>query len=244
MVRGTGQWSVSGPSDSDEGSTPQFTVSLSGVYGEGEVLTVDLGFADNGTNSSDHADFITAVQLAVDANPDITFDPVTGTISFTSPSDSTAMPDLVIELALTDDGLLEGPEDFTLGLTNATSSTGGMVDVDPSGANITSTINDAQDPNSPAGSSGNSPVTGPGQWSVSGPGEGNEGSTLEFVVSLSGEYGEGEVVTVDLGLNDISTNANDHEELIAAIEAAVANNPDVTFDPMTGTLTYLSLIHI
>ena len=240
LVRGTGQWSVSGPSDSDEGSTPQFTVSLSGVYGEGEVLTVDLGFADNGTNSSDHADFVTAVQLAVDANPDITFDPVTGTISFTSPSDSTAMPDLVIELALTDDGLLEGPEDFTLGLTNATSSTGGMVDVDPSGANITSTINDAQDPNSPAGSSGNSPVTGPGQWSVSGPGEGNEGSTLEFVVSLSGEYGEGEVVTVDLGLNDISTNANDHEELIAAIEAAVANNPDVTFDPMTGTLTYTS----
>ena len=240
LVRGTGQWSVSGPSDSDEGSTPQFTVSLSGVYGEGEVLTVDLGFADNGTNSSDHADFVTAVQLAVDANPDITFDPVTGTISFTSPSDSTAMPDLVIELALTDDGLLEGPEDFTLGLTNATSSTGGMVDVDPSGANITSTINDAQDPNSPAGSSGNSPVTGPGQWSVSGPGEGNEGTTLEFVVSLSGEYGEGEVVTVDLGLDDISTNANDHEDLIAAIEDAVANNPDVTFNPMTGTLTYTS----
>ena len=67
------------------------------------------------TNSSDHADLLTAVQLAVDANPDMTFDPVTGAITFTSPADSTAMPDLVIGLPLTDDNLVEGLEDFTLG---------------------------------------------------------------------------------------------------------------------------------
>jgi len=52
-VRGSGEWSIDGPSNSDEGSTPQFTVSLSGVYGEGEVLTVDLGLTDVDTNSSD-----------------------------------------------------------------------------------------------------------------------------------------------------------------------------------------------
>ena len=93
-VRGTGQWSVTGPSNSDEGSTPQFIVSLSGVYGEGEMLTVDIGLTDNGSNSSDYADLLAAVQLATDGNPDMTFDPTTGTITWTSPADSTPMPDL------------------------------------------------------------------------------------------------------------------------------------------------------
>ena len=90
VVRGTGQWSVGGPSSSDEGSTPQFTVSLSGVYGEGEVLTVDLGLTDIDTNSSDYADLVAAIQSAVDENSDVSFDPVTGTLTYcllyTSPS--------------------------------------------------------------------------------------------------------------------------------------------------------------
>ena len=102
------------------------------------------------------------------------------------------------------------------------------------------TIHDAQDPNGPAGGPGSGNIAEPGQWSVTGPSEGNEGSTLEYVVALSGQYGEGEIVTADLGLTDISTNDSDHAELIAAIEAAVANNPDVTFNPVTGTLTYTS----
>ena len=42
-VRGSGNWSVSGPDNSDEGTVPQFVVSLSGTYGEGEMITVDLG---------------------------------------------------------------------------------------------------------------------------------------------------------------------------------------------------------
>ena len=147
---------------------------------------------------------------------------------------------LTIDLAFTDDGLLEGPEVFELELSNAGSSTGANVEVDPAGGTLATTIHDAQDPNSPAGGSADVSETGPGLWSVSGPDEGNEGSTLEFIVSLSGEYGEGEVVTVDLNLTDISTNAGDHEELIAAIEAAVANKLDVMFNPVTGTLTYTS----
>ena len=220
-VRGSGEWSIDGPSNSDEGSTPQFTVSLSGVYGESEVLTVDLGLTDVDTNSSDYADLIDAIQQAVDANPDMTFDPVTGTITYTSPADSTPVPDLVIALPLIDDGLIEGPEDFTLSLTNATSSTGGMVEVDPAGASITSTINDTQ------GEGG--AEEGPGQWSVSGPGEGNEGSFTEITVSLTGEYGAGEVLTVDLGLTDIDTNSSDYADIVAAIQSAVDENPDVSF---------------
>ena len=238
-VTGPGQWSVSGPGEGNEGSATQFTVSLSGAYGEGEVLTVDLGLTDIDTNSSDYADLVAAIQSVVDGNPDVTFDPVTGTLTYTSPADGASMNDLVIDLDLTDDGLLEGPEVFELVLSNAGSSTGASVEVDPAGGTLATTIHDAQDPASPAGGSGNGATT-PGQWSVSGPGEGNEGSTLEYVVSLSREYGEGEVVTVDLGLTDISTNASDHADMVAAIEAAVANNPDVTFDPVTGTLTFTS----
>ena len=77
-------------------------------------------------------------------------------------------------------------------------------------------------------------VHGTGEWSVSGPENAEEGTTAPFIVSLSGTYGEGEKITVDLGLTDIDTNSRDYADLIAAIQAAVASNPDVS----------LSLIHI
>ena len=103
-----GQWSVSGSGEGNEGSATQFTVSLSGAYGEGEVLTVDLGLTDIDTNSSDYADLVAAIQSAVADNPNVTFDLVTGTLTYTSPADGASMNDLVIDLDLTDDGLLEG----------------------------------------------------------------------------------------------------------------------------------------
>ena len=202
------------------------------------MLTVDLGLTDLDTNSSDYADLVAAIQSAVADNPNVTFDLVTGTLTYTSPADGASMNDLVIDLDLTDDGFLEGPEVFELVLSNAGSSTGASVEVDPTGGTLATTIHDAQDPNSPAGGSGS--VTGPGQWSVSGPGEGNEGSATQFTVSLSGAYGEGEVLTVDLGLTDIDTNSSDYADLVAAIQSVVDGNPDVTFDPVTGTLTYTS----
>ena len=231
-VRGTGDWSVTGPDNSDEGSTPQFIVSLTGTYGEGEMITVDLDLTDSGTNSGDYADVIAAITAAVSENPDVTFNPATGTLTYTSPSDSSAMANLIIDLPLTDDGLVEGPEEFSFGLSNATSSTGGLVAIDPDGAVSTTIINDTQ------GAGGT--TEGPGLWSVSGPANSDEGSTAQFTVSLTGTYGEGEILTVDFGLTDIGTNSSDYADLLAAIEAAVAGNPDVSFNPATGTLEYTS----
>jgi len=142
------------------------------------------------------------------------------------------MTDIVIDLALTDDGFIEGPEDFVLSLSNAGSSTGASAGLDENAASHITTIIDAQGPNGVSET--------PGQWSVSGPAESAEGSTPQFIISLSGTYGAGEVVTVDLGFTDIDTNSDDHSDVIAAIQAAVANNPDVTFDAATGTLVFTS----
>ena len=226
-TEGPGLWSVSGPANSDEGSAAQFTVSLTGIYGQGEVLTVDIGLTDIGTNSSDYADLVVAIEAAVAGNPDVSFNPATGTFEYTSPADGSSMTDIVIDFALNDDGLLEGSEDFTLSLSNAASATGASVELNETSASLTTTIID---------SSGATP----GQWSVSGPAETVEGSTPQFVISLSGEYGAGEIVTVDLAFTDIDTNSDDHSDFIAAIQAAVADNPDVTFDAELGTLVFIS----
>ena len=125
---------MSGPGEGNEGSFTEITVSLTGEYGAGEVLTVDLGLTDIDTNSSDYADIVAAIQSAVDDNPDVSFNPATGTLTFTSPADGASMTDLTIDLALIDDGLLEGAEVFELGLSNPGSSTGAGVVIDPSGA--------------------------------------------------------------------------------------------------------------
>ena len=106
------------------------------------MLTVDLGLTDVDTNSSDYADLVAAIQSAVAENPDVSFDPVTGTLTYTSPADSASMNDLVIDLPLIDDGFIEGPEVFELRLNNAGSSTGGNVQVDPAGGSLATTIND------------------------------------------------------------------------------------------------------
>ena len=139
-------------------------------------MTVDLGLTDIGTNSSDYGDLIAAIQGAADANPDVTFDPVTGTLTYTVPADGSAMTDLLINLPLTDDGLIEGPEDFSLNLTNATTSTGAAIEIDAATASITTTINDTQ------GDGGDPEVAG--QWSVTGPSDSDEGSTPQYTVCL------------------------------------------------------------
>ena len=155
---------MSGPDEANEGADTQVTVSLTGEYGAGEIVTVDLGLSALDTNSSDYEDIVAAIQSAADDNPDVSFNPATGTLTWTSPADGASMTELTIDLAFTDDGLLEGPEVFELELSNAGSSTGANVEVDPAGGTLATTIHDAQDPSSPAGSSGNSAVAGPGQW--------------------------------------------------------------------------------
>ena len=229
---GPAQWSISGPAASDKGAAGQYTVALSGTFGIGEVITVDLGLSDIDTNGSDYGDLLAAIQSAADANPDVTFNPTTGTLTYTAPSDGASMTDLVIDLPLSNDGFIEGPEVFSLELSNATTSTGANLGLDVSADTVTTTINDTQGPGGAA--------DGPAAWSVTGPTAGDEGSAPQFTVALNGTFGAGEVVTVDLGLSDIDTNSSDYGDLLAAVTAAAAANPHVNFDPLTGTLTYTS----
>jgi len=222
-VRGTGEWSVSAPAVVGEGETSPFTISLSGIYGIGEIITIELGIADEGTNSEDYTDFLTAVQSSAASDPDVNFDPATGTLAYVAPSNGASMTDLVVDLALTDDGLIEGQEDFSVMLGSASSSTGGVVTVDQNSAFARTTIVDAQ---------------GPGLWSVTGVTESHEGAATPFTISLTGDYSAGEVITVDISLSNIGANDSDYSEIVTSISAAVSNNPDVSFNPVTGSLIY------
>ena len=223
---GPALWSITGPANSDEGTTPQYTVSLSGAFGANESVTVDLGLTDIDTNSSDYGSLVAAITAAVSANADVNFDGIS-TLTYTAPIDGATMIDLLIDLPITADVITEGVEDFSLDLSGATSSTGVAVDVDGSSASVTTTIADAS-------------VGTAAEWSITGPVSGDEGSTPQYTVSLSGAFGVAEVVSVDLSLTDLATNSSDYDDLLAAVSTAVAGNADVTFNAVTGTLTYTS----
>ena len=115
------------------------------------------------------------------SNSNVTFDPLTGTLKFTSPADGASLTDIVIDFALTDDGLIETPQTFSIALTNAGSSTGAAVAVNPQTGFITSLVSDAGSADS--------------EWSITGPTEVPENDTPQYTVSLSGVFGAGESVS-------------------------------------------------
>ena len=79
---GPAEWSITGPATADEGTTPQYTVTLAGLYQAGEAVTVDIGLTDSDTNSADYGSLITAVNTALAGNPDVVFN----CLLYTSPS--------------------------------------------------------------------------------------------------------------------------------------------------------------
>ena len=72
-------------------------------------LIFDLANID--TNSSDYGDVLAAIRAAADADPDVTFDGIS-TLTYMATSDGASMTDLSITLPMTNDALIEGPEDF------------------------------------------------------------------------------------------------------------------------------------
>ena len=139
------------------------------------------------------------------------------------------MTPLEIELPIVDDGLIEGPEDFTVSLANPTSTTGAEIAVDPTAGSSTITIDDT------AGENGELESV---VWSIEGTGTVQEGGLATYRLTLDGTLQAGEVISVELGLNDLDTDSADHSRLIDAVEAAVAGRDDLTFDPATGELTF------
>jgi len=232
VLDGPSDWSITGPANGDEGTAPQYTVALGGTYGSGEVITVDFGLTDIDTNSGDYANLVTAITAAVATNPDVVFDASTGTLIYTAPNDNAAMTDIVIDLALLDDALIEGPEEFSLDLSNPASSSGAVVGVDAMAASVTTSIGDTQGPNGAD--------DGPAEWSITGDMSADEADLASYTVTLTGSYGAGDQVSVVLNLSDVDTNNLDYADLDSAIAAATAGRNDISYDSATNTLTFTS----
>ena len=233
---GPAQWSIAGTASADEGDTASYTVALGSTFGAGENATVDISLSDIDTNSTDYGNFVQAVQDAVDAYAgagSVVFDQVTGSITYTASSDGDLMTDLVIDLSLTDDTLLEGPQDYSIDLNNSGSTTGAAISVDATAASVITTINDTQ------GIGGLN--DGPAEWSISGPAAGDEGGVGTYTIELSGAFGAGEDVSVNISLTDIGTNSSDYDSYTVAVQTAVsayAGPGAVAFDATTGEITF------
>ena len=191
----TSEWNISGPVSIDEGENAAYTISLSGGWGAGESTSVQIDLTDIGTSSADYGDVLAAIQAAADANANVTFDGV-NMLTFTSSADGDSMTDLTVTLPITNDAFIEGSEDFRFDLSNATSSTAAPISI--GNATVTTTIDDTQTPGGTA--------DGPGQWNIAGSTSVDEGADASYTVSLSGAFGAGEIVTVNLNLNDLGTN--------------------------------------
>ena len=234
------EWSIDGPANVDEGATATYTVSLSNsLLQTGEVATVELAIGNVNTIASDYSNFTAAVATAVSAynngsNPgSLAFNGTT--LSFTSDGTG-SMADFNFALIAINDTLIEGDEDFTISLSNAGSSTGETVSIATGFESVMTTINDTQGPGGA--------LDGPATWSIAGPTSGTEGTTAQYTIELSGTFGDfgaGEVVTVDIGLTDIATNSSDYADYLAAIAAAVTAYSGQGSITLVGTtLTYVA----
>ena len=183
------------------------------------------------TNPNDHDDLNAAIANAIAGNPDVMFDAATGTLTFTAPTDNATLPPIVIDLGIVDDAFVEGPEQFSIGLSNAGSTTGADTIVSATDNLVITEINDTDgfgmDPDQAV-------------WTITGDTTVAETGTAQYVVELTGQFGANEVAVVDLSLSNVDTNSSDYQSFIAAVNTAVANytgDGSVTFDGTTLTFT-------
>ena len=211
-------WSLSGDTGVTEGNAASYTVHLAGTLQAGETATIHLAIADITTTSADYANLAAAVNAAIGARTDLSFDAGTGTLTYTGTG--SPMPNLVISLAAVNDGLVEGNEQYQVVLSNPGTTT--VSDVTLGTNEVTTTITDV----------------GIATWSLSGDTGVTEGNAASYTVHLDGTLQAGETATVHLALADNSTTSADHASFTAAVIAAIGARTDLSFDAGTGTLTY------
>ena len=209
-------WSINGDAAVVEGAAAQYTVALAGRLQSGQTATIDLNLSDVDTNSADYANFVAAVNAAIGGRTDLAFDGATLTYT----GDGNPMVDLVIDLTAIDDVLTEGPEQYTISLTNPQSISGSTVDLSPSDS-VSTTITD------------NDIAT----WSLTGDTLVTEGDVPQYTVSLAGTLQAGETATIELDLSDVDTNSADYANFVAAVNAAISGRTDLAFDGLTLTYT-------
>src|SRR6185369_1633092 len=206
---GIATWSLNGDTGVTEGNAASYTVHLDGTLQAGETATVHLALADNTTTSADHASFTAAVIAAIGARTDLSFDAGTGTLTYTGTG--SPMPNLVISLAAINDGLAEGPEQYTVSLSSPGSTTGANV---VGSGSVQTAIADANT----------------ATWSLSGDTGVSEGNAASYTVHLDGTLQAGETATVHLALADNTTTSADHASFTAAVIAAIGARTDLSFD--------------
>ena len=190
-------WSISGDTGVTEGGAASYTVHLAGTLQAGETATIDLAVADIDTTSADYASFAAAVNAAIGARTDLSFDAGTGTLTYTGTG--SPMTDLVISLGAVNDGLVEGTEQYTVVLSNPGTTT--VSDITLGTSEVTTTITDADT----------------ATWSLSGDTGVTEGSTASYTVHLAGTLQAGETATMHLALTDGTTTSADHASFAAAV---------------------------
>ena len=216
-------FSITGPATGAEGTSVQYVLELNGALGGGESVSVNLNLNDIDTNSADYASFTAAVSAAAATDPNVSFDATTGVLTYTAPIDGATMAPLAINLGLNADVTAEGDEDFQIALSSAASTTGVAVSINPTLDDVVTTITDQ---------------TAPLEWAISGPVTADEGGSAQYTITLDGALGAGETASVQIALADLTTNLNDYGDLNLAIAAAISSNPNLAFDPVTGTLTF------
>jgi len=65
-----------------------------------------------------------AIAAATAGRGDISYDSASNTLTWTSAADGASMTPFVFEIAIVDDALVEGPEDYQISLSTPSSATG------------------------------------------------------------------------------------------------------------------------
>src|SRR5262245_63092469 len=129
------------------------------------------------------------------------------------------MTNLVISLGAINDGLVEGPEQYTVSLSSPGSTTGSNVVGSGSVQTIIADANTAT-------------------WSLSGDTGVTEGNAASYTVHLDGTLQAGETATINLAIVNVSTTSADYANFATAVQTAITGRTDLSFNAGTGTLTY------
>ena len=147
----------------------------------------------------------------------MTFDGTTLTYT----SDGNPLSDILIQLQAFDDVLVEGNEDYQIEISNPASTTGGEIQT-TTATTVTTEIVDNDG----------------AVWSLAGDTVVSESGTASYTLTLAGVLQNGETASIDLGISDVDTNPSDYSNFVAAVNAAIAGRPELSFDGTT--LTYVS----
>ncbi|MGB7325827.1 MAG: Calx-beta domain-containing protein [Rubripirellula sp.] len=170
-------WSITGSTNVNEGAVAAYTIALTGsgsgagpfVLQAGETATIDIAQTDgpaDATTSADYEDFLTKLATVVGTRSDLTL--VGNTLTYTGDG-STAMTDILVNVTAVEDPLVEGPEKFTVTLSNPDTTTGADIQLGAAGS-VETTIAD------------NDLAT----WSVTGSATVTEGADATYTIKLTG----------------------------------------------------------